>query len=319
MSSRFGSLSCCILLIAMSDCFVFGQEHSPEAIRSGASKLLKQLEACPAFRVQADVEIPTSKGEVRLEVRNNSYWIEREDFAGKSEEERSAAKDFHRKLMEAAGGVGKRIDAFNGSRSFAFDPARSEMTIETKSVSHPSVIAGCLYPESWICFNMSYNTEFMRFSNMLAKGKVQGVWRENERVMRFADHADPGIDAWKDRWIDVDPANGFTVVRYYFGGGKVGSWSGEFKWHGVGSEWFVEQGTINFENSPTCKWSIREFSTDAKKIRSSFKIQDESVPFGTRVNEKEGKKTLIRFVGGEKGKVEYDLRKAAITNLRLKK
>ena len=153
MYSRIGLPLWCIFLNAQMCCFAFAQDTSPEAIRSGALRQLGLLEACSAFRVHADVEVPLSKGEVWAEVRNSSFWIEREDYGGKNDAERLVAKNFHQKLMDAAGGTGRRIDAFNASKFFSYAPTKSELSIEKKPIAHPSAIAYCLYPESWICFN----------------------------------------------------------------------------------------------------------------------------------------------------------------------
>jgi len=64
-----------------------------------------------------------------------------------------------------------------------------------------------------------------------------------------------------------------------------------------------------------CEWKVDSYSCDARLVRSSFTLDESKLPFGTRIDEEPNSKQSprkIRFIGGDEGKKEYDLRMEAL-------
>ena len=176
------------------------------------------------------------------------------------------------------------------------------------------------FPKRWVSFDDATHVPLVRFSALLGiDSRVKITREENETLIRFTEKSElPAENRFcENRWIDVDPLTG-CVIGYGYSGGGMGTQSGQLKWKKNGSDWYASEGTITTNGIVDVHWTIDECTYDAKAVRKSFEIKDSDVPFATRITEnanstQKGKGLgKTRFVGGDEGKREHDLRIAAM-------
>jgi hypothetical protein len=297
--------------------FSFAQVPNVEDVRVRALAFTTRIETQPAAKFHGILEGKTSESEVWIEIRGESIFCERISVSGESKAERGENRRESERMRKIGGVSSKAIDSFEKNIVYTYLPHALQARIEEKPfIQFDNVIQGIL-PKNWTCFNNSYREPFMRFSYLLGKDTkgVRVTWDDVEKIVRFTHNSDVAESipnrGFASRFIEVDPVS-FAVVRYGMSGGVI-SEQGQLRWKQDGGQWYVEEGSVSVDQKIRSKWTISEYSADAKSLRSSFALTESNLPFGTRItHERIGKPRSTSFVGGERGKIEHDLRVAAI-------
>ncbi|MEQ1827840.1 MAG: hypothetical protein ABL921_17905 [Pirellula sp.] len=314
--------SCCIFLFLLLqiESSAIGQTPEFDDVRKRALAFVNRIASQPTGKLHGFVESPNVRREVWLEYRGDAMYIEHESFEGKTELERKKAEERSKRLLEISGSNPKAIESFERNVSYRYLPFQLEVRIEDKPFIPYDTSIEAIMPKSWTCFIRNSREPFLRFSYLLDPNtpNVKVLWDEGRKVVRFTHESDvPASNpqrAFATRYIDVDPVSA-AVVRYETSGGML-SEIGQLHWNQSSGYWYVDEGQVEYHGKLQSKWSIVEYSADAKSVRPSFAIIEAKLPLGTRITDsragRDGKGRVIRFVGGEKGKIEHDLRTAAL-------
>jgi len=285
-----------ILLVALtvSSSLSWASEPDiPDCIAKTISQS-KLVESVVAFKLNATVKIPEFPDDVVwMEVRGEKIFVE-SLLAGRSE---------------------KRTFLFDGKRMIVHEPRKNIVQIETKERFSGPIDYSYLFPASWTSIGHSLKKGKSSNSFFLHENLANSTskWIPDTERIRFSYYSKSPNPAFKTKWLEIDPQK-TMVVASEASGGKALSHRSEYEWTKDESGWYVSMGKVLVGDRIRCEWKVDSYSCDARLVRSSFTLDESKLPFGTRVDEEPNSKQSprkIRFVGGDEGKKEYDLRMEA--------
>ena len=310
-----------VMTFLLSAAFACGQDV--DDARSGALKFLKGLAAIRTVKLSGKIEsAPSFESVVAIEIRGDAIWISRKGRFGQSEAEKTARDRTVKENREVMGTDGTSVEVYQDGKSYEFVPAMLELRISKSLEIHTNGYIKSIFPANWYGFHQ-FNHDALRFPSLLANKMTVGEVLDAGKV-RFRNAEK--TEGFSLREVVVDTTRGYTISRYEMSGGAIGNCIGEYTWEKdeVSGYWFPIHGKQTTEQGPiklvTAEWTIDKISFDAKDIRSSFAFKESDFPFGTRiVDTSSSEREQHRYIGGEAGKREFDLRKATDRNFRLKR
>lgn len=304
------ALSSVSILVVVEVCPGQGTDFS-EA-KKLAIRALDSVAQCNAGKIKAKVWDRAMDASIVYEFRGRSIWITGTNRVGWTDEERKEHDRLRLQLAKVWGHDGKFIDAFDGNKQFSY--AIEEMYIKKASYLTSPCLA--LDPSAWVCFHR-HKVAPMEFKSLLDDSTPNVSFERRGPMLRVTHRTK--IEGFQVRWMELDPAKDYLVARYDVDGGKLGHLEGTFEWRKTGEYWYAAKGSQSTSGHLMAAWEITDISFDAADVRPSFTVQDRDLPFATMIRDSsDPKKEIIRYVGGEEGKAEHAIRKAAAHHVRQK-
>lgn len=290
-----------------------------------ATEHQRRLEAISAFKLHANVEtLENQKAtptyyEVWLESRGDKVWartqrkVDNSEKLGKAREK--IAKVLNSDLAETL--------IFDGKKMIVHSPIRMHVTIEHAERFSVQEYLRMLFPRSWTNFTITPypgNTTFLRFltESLISPTTEQSVSGERLLIQHTTESGELEKQvSFRLRRLEIDTSLGL-IIASEASGGLASPIVSDLKWSKSDSVWFVSQGTVFIgENSSrrTLKWEIDEFTADPSQVRPTFALEESKFPTGTLIEtEPKGRQhpRETRFVGGQQGRHEYDLKRQAV-------
>ncbi|MEQ1831307.1 MAG: hypothetical protein ABL921_35500, partial [Pirellula sp.] len=255
---------------------LFGQTPDNEDVRRRALAFTTRLESLPAGKLHGQVEGRSNEAEFWFEFRGEAVCCERIAVDGETPEAREEKRKKIERIIKIAGSGSRSIDSFERNTVFVYLPAQLEARIDDKPYIQFDNTIQAIIPKNWACFNNSNREPFLRFSYLLQKDakNVKVTWNETSKVVRFTQDSDVSasdpLRAYATRYIDVDPDTA-AIVRYEMLGGPMNE-VGLLRWKQSDGHWYVAEGSVHVDRKLRAKWTISEYSADAKRVRSSFAL-----------------------------------------------
>lgn len=315
-----GFASVLFLMFLSFPSILFAEDSRLESCRKAALRIARSVEKLSAVKTHGIVESPDQTAEMWMEIRGVSIWCERIAAEGRTEKEREQSRVRQLKIAKIAGVDTKSVDSFDGGAVYELRPLQLEARIDHVPTFQTAVEYTAFQPQRWVTFSGQTGYETGYFSNLLGEGEKNVVAERiastgNYRFTQtFGNSEIPRENRLFDvRWIEVDAETNCVVA--YNSAADQSQWDGKMKWNNFDGNWYPSTGEHHWNGKLQVRWSIDEISFDAKKVRTKFAFEESKLPFATRITETvngDFKKRKIRFVGGEKGQKEHDLRVAAI-------
>jgi hypothetical protein len=310
-----------VAVFCHSTVFAFGQDV--DDARAGAIRFLKGLSAIRAVKLSANVA--TSHGfesVATIEMRGDSVWISSQNRYGATEAEKTSNDRTAKDTFELNGTDGASVDIFHDGKCYKFDPAMLELRISKSADIQINEYIKSVFPANWYGFHQ-FQHEVLRFPYLLTNSTTVGEVLDSGNV-RFRNTEQSGAFALRE--VIVDTTRGYTINHYEMSGGTLGTCLGEYKWEKdqESGYWFPIYGKQTTKQASIehliAEWTIDKISFDAQDVRSSFAFKESDFPFGSLIRDtSSSEKEQKRYIGGEAGKKEFELREKAARNFRLKR
>lgn len=308
--------SVCALMIFLASppAIHYGQDAS--AVKQAVLVAIDRCDNLPAVVITGTYKSSTSTTALTMQIRGNSFWQEETSqyFHKMPVEEQEADVSSRRQVTKCELPL---IDAFDGKKSYKFNPFTLILKIEPASGKSGSCSA--MQPKGWNL--MSGHSAFPLRS--LAEGEggelqveqlKDGRWRLSQAGLggNLPEATRKELAVW-NRSIVVDPKVGYHIVEYE-ADGAIGMVSGVFEWEKQDGFWFPCHGKHMNRNRLSSEWKIDKISFDAKNCRARFDEIEQIVPFATQIDVYDGNRKRIetRFKGGKAGEEEHKLIKLAL-------
>jgi len=289
-----------------------------------AAKQQLRLEAISAFKLHGifisehlNPELETTESEVWMESRGEKLFAKI----------RKIDRDGDR-LQTPLTQIAKLLDSdlsktliFDGQKMIVHDPLKMRVTIESAEKFDYIIDIRAIHPASWTCFliqpTSSEKISFRYFIREETSESKLELSPNGDLMTILHSHRSEKPSGFKFRRLDVSAKTGLIVKSEAYGVFALPIKS-EMEWKESDKTWYVAKGmrTIGEGNSKRVgKWEIDEFSADPLTIRSNFTLDESKLPLGTMIEtEPQSRQNprSIRYVGGEEGEREYELKTQAI-------
>jgi hypothetical protein len=277
---------------------------------------LSRIESYPAAVAKGWINSSDNESErlsVYFEFVGDRMW--REDNAIQFADEKN--KQRIQTVYEAMGTSALRTThAFDGKKYWQFSPYNLVLTV--KSVRRmPQIFQRCCFlPVHWLHMGSDDGQRFINLVNhKKQEPKVEslgnGKWKLSQTNLG-ADAPNPALVGIRNRFIIVDEKSNFLVTEYY-GEGRQGRLEGKIEWAEQDGFWYAKHGIHLHTGRIYDEWHIDEISFDPKRCRTRVDTLESTVPFATKIVQRDDKDDEISttFKGGADGESEHKLREFA--------
>ncbi len=293
------------------------QDGAIDAARKGAVKTLTKIGTIGSIKLTANVRADNFDSDVVVEVQGDSIWITGESRSGTTNAQKRESQKLLKEVSNLMGSGGKFVHGYHDGKTYNFNPGTLQLLIAKGASVKAATHILSLLPSHWYGFHQ-YEHEVLRFPSLLDNPATKGEVIDKSKV-RFRN--DESSEGFALREIEVDSDHGFAISRYLMRGGALGTCTGDFVWTKVDDSdvWYPKQGKQMLNDHLYAEWTIEKISLDARDVRESFDFEESEFPFGTLIRDtSESEREEHRYIGGDTGKKEFELRRAAAQNSRLK-
>ena len=311
-----------ILMLIGTNCV--SQEIDLATITASTAENMKTVEAYVAFKLHAHVTIEDAAlsdtkftHEVWLEVRGNKVWAQvlYKPIQGTKNAEKNE------KLSAILNSDLRETFVFDGKRTITHWPVKLQVKDEVSEGFVTPLELKPLFASSWTGFLARPTSEGSKlaFSYFLTEKLVECESRfDTEAKQVVVMLAEPNDNktpvSFALRQVALDPSTNL-ISQSEASGGRARAVKAWFEWTKSAEGFFPSKGKVVYGENQTVEWEIDEFTANPRNVRTRFAIEEGTLAKGTRVDVEpygKQKRREVRYVGGEDGKREYELKYEAV-------
>jgi hypothetical protein len=280
-----------------------------------AANAIAHLENVVGFKLHGFAKYSSSERDVDQEVwiegRNGKIWCQTLNVENKN----NPVVVNELRYAEIVGADRKITKIFDGKKSIEHKPILMLVRIDDADKFIGPGATRYLNPMCWTNFGQRDMAAKFSYRYVL-ENSLEGRsirWQSRDNKIRVS-YENPSSKALlKSKWLEFSLSN--YLVTASSESGVALSNTCEYEWALSEGSWYVSKGKVQVGDKEKFEWTIDSYTSDAKKVRSNFALEDSKLPLGTRIEtdpqSKRGTRN-IRFVGGADGQREHDLRQAAL-------
>lgn len=300
--------------------FAIAQDLSESEVLRQAVERQRRIKSIAAFKLHATVAEEFGSGagshyEVWMESRGDKVWAQMRQLAQADDK---ISKSMER-VAELLGSDLKETLIFDGQRMIVHSPVKMQVTIEQAERFTGQDSLRTLFPRSWTTFSMAPDAGRSSLELILSDRLPEPTMkftRSGDRliVSSVSQAVDPVV---KFRRLEIGAETGLIYVSEASGGVALPKVS-NLEWAEADGVWYVFRGTLAIGTGGggrNFKWEMHEFTTDPRQVQKPFTLDETELPLGTRIvtePQERQQKRQIRYVGGEEGQHEHNLKRQAI-------
>lgn len=198
-----------------------------------------------------------------------------------------------------------QLFAFDGRRNFEFFPA--QYLVRVLNVPEPRfpAVTAQLCPRNW-----SKYRGLLKFSAIFEGLDYADEGNGRAKFSKTFPKTNPP-QYYESISIATDENQGDHITRVDTHGGVVGETILDLQWAVCEGVWYPCKGEYRVNGEVLESWEIQEITFQRSRVRQSFEIKVDQLPFGTEIWEQamDSKESTTRYVGGELGKRENRLQR----------